>query len=334
MTVSNNKNLMNKSQDSTKQTSNHQIVIEKVEEDTNKLELLLKGIHEKRESLHDYNVKHFKGKIDDMEASTVFSRFEVLKSKQIDKEKKIHEKINQFFENVYDKIPGYFFGILGIMIYAFSTFLALALYLYIDPEYSIFNNWISDLGIGPIQASIVFNTGWIISSMMFLFFNIYEIKKLKKKINRNYIFKLMALSNISFSLGICFVAIFSEHLFVFHVIGVEFYFLGSFGFFSYYAILAVLYKEIPFTHFIIAYFTYACHIAFFISPYYPESFSEIGLTITSLEWLTFIAQILMMLTILRHSIAEDLNLRKFEKERENIRDLGIIKPKIKINLSK
>lgn len=328
------KELMNRSKFKIQELRNRQKLIENNDNDAKKLNLFLESCHKKREQL-----KHSNGKPNHEENSIFISKFEDLLSEIDNWLIKIDKNVDRFFEEVYDKIPGYIFGIIGIFTFIFSTLIAVILYLQINPNYSIFHNWISDLGTGPNGANIIFNTGWIVSSGIILFFHVYEIQELKKKINQKgvlqkYILHIMPISNIAFTVGIFLVGFFPENLTLYHIIAANFYFYGGFSFFSLYGISAFLNKHIPRTHVFLAFIICIAYILFFFSPYFPEDFSNIGLTITSTEWLTLFTEVSMMLVILQHSLVENYYLRKYEREKEYIKNGGLNNSKFRIKLLK
>ncbi|MBN1802707.1 MAG: hypothetical protein JW891_14440 [Candidatus Lokiarchaeota archaeon] len=79
-------------------------------------------------------------------------------------------KYNKILNRLYEKIPGIYFGYLGLGILGISVFLALYLYYISDQSYSIFTHWISNLGIGPNGSSLVFNNGFVAVCGLFFSF--------------------------------------------------------------------------------------------------------------------------------------------------------------------
>ena len=61
-------------------------------------------------------------------------------------------QVDSFFK----KIPGYYFGILTLCVGIMGSGVAIGLYLLEDSSFSIFNNFISDLSIGPNNADLAF----------------------------------------------------------------------------------------------------------------------------------------------------------------------------------
>ncbi|MFX1277068.1 MAG: DUF998 domain-containing protein [Promethearchaeota archaeon] len=319
MAESKHNELINKSENKIKELRYRQAIIEKNEEDALKLKQIFKNFNENREELNKYYDNKSKSGANDKEELTILAKFENLLIEIDDWLIKIDKKIDHFFEEVYEKIPGDIFGFIGIILFIISTLTAVILYLNINPNYSIFQNFISDLGVGPNGANIVFNTGWIISSGIILFFHVFEIQKLKKKVNQKKIIKLMALSNVALTLGIFLVGIFPENLRIYHVIAAIFYFLGGLTFFSLYGLISYLNNKVPRSHAFLACIMCIFYLLFFLSPYFPESFSEFGLTITSTEWFTLFAEVSMMLAILTHSLIEDNYKKKYKIEKEYLK---------------
>lgn len=236
--------------------------------------------------------------------------------------KNIKKKINYSFEQIFLKIPGYIFGIIGLMINIFSTYFAFILYMMVDPTYSMSNNWISELGIGPNGANIVFSMGWILSSWFIFLFNVYDIKFLEEKMKKEKSIYPLVLFNIIFTLGIFLVGLFPANLFVYHIFGATFYFLGGFLFFSYYGIIALFNKYIPKFHAFIAGFVILSFILFIVSAYFTVRIAALKISTTSAEWSIFIFEIYLMLLILKQLLLSTGSSNSYE-EGLLINDYGI-----------
>jgi len=216
--------------------------------------------------------------------------------------KKIEKKIDHSLGKIYLKIPGYLFGIIGLIFLIFSTYLAFILYMMVDPTYSMTNNWISELGIGPNGANIVFNMGWILSSGFIFLFNVYDIKFFKKKMIKEKRVFPFVLFNIIFTSGIFLVGLLPANLFVYHIFGATLYFLGGFLFFSYYGIIALFNKSISKIHSLIAGFAVLSFMLFIVSAFFTIQISALTITTTTAEWLIFIFEISLMLLMLKYSL--------------------------------
>ena len=55
---------------------------------------------------------------------------------------RIEDNVETFFDNVFKTISGVYFGIIGLLIFTISTSLSVMIYLFVDPNYSIYTNWI------------------------------------------------------------------------------------------------------------------------------------------------------------------------------------------------
>jgi len=228
---------------------------------------------------------------------------------------RIDVNIEKFFDNVFKTISGVYFGIIGLIIFTLSTVLSVVIYLSIDPNYSIYTNWISDLGIGPGGAKWIFNIGWMISSLILLFFHTFEIRELKNKGVKNNIIKFMVIFSISLSSGIFLVGFVPLDRGFSHTIAALIYFIGGFGFFSLYGIIILMISRMSKIYSIIAFITALSYILYFLSPVIVPFTSSFGITITFLEWFTLFTELSMMLVILSNSINEHYLRRRIQREK-------------------
>lgn len=83
--------------------------------------------------------------------------------------------------NFFGKIRGAWFAFLTVISVGFGVFVALFIYLPVDPSYSILSNYISDLGAGPIGSRIVFSIGMILGAIFLIFLILYISRYLKEK---------------------------------------------------------------------------------------------------------------------------------------------------------
>lgn len=229
----------------------------------------------------------------------------------------IDEKVEETLDKVYEKVPGKYFGLIGVTIYIFSTFIAFILYYSADPSYSIFTHWISHLGNGPNGSNLVFNIGWIISSFILFFFHVYEIRTFRIKGAKERYLDLMSLMALSFSVGLLFIGIFPLNLGVSHSVAAFFYFLGGFGFALLYGILNLLIPRIPKKYAIVAFTTATCYLLYFLSPSITPYASKIGITMTFLEWITLIAEFTMMVVVVESSF-KNRNQQRIVIETQNL----------------
>ena len=97
-------------------------------------------------------------------------------------------KINQFFDNLFDIVPGYVFGLLAFITGFLGDFLALLF----SPGYQMLRSSISLLGLNP--GGIYWRLGMIISNIFAIFFLIYLGKILKDE-NFNDIIRKIAIGS-------------------------------------------------------------------------------------------------------------------------------------------
>ena len=224
----------------------------------------------------------------------------------------VDEKVEETLDQVYEKVPGKYFGLIGLLIYAISTFTAVLLYLSVDPSYSMFTHWISHLGDGPNGANLVFNIGWIVSSFVLFFFQVYEIRTLRKEGVKEWYLDLMSIASLSFTVGILLIGIFPLHTNVLHTIFAIIYFAGGFGFTMLYGIIILTLSDVSNKLAFAAFTTATCYLLYFSSPVISIYTSQIGITIFFLEWLTLLSALLMMvIVIVQHFLIDIIkNLSK------------------------
>lgn len=135
------------------------------------------------------------------------------------------EKIDSFYE----RVNGSYFIFLGIFLSILFNTAAIILFRQVDPTFNMFSNFISDLGDGPNNSNIVFNTGMIITGIFGIFIFLYLMRFLqKKKGNSRIIFSAFIMGFIA-SIGAIMVGIFTVKTApIMHVIGAAFSFFGNF----------------------------------------------------------------------------------------------------------
>jgi len=314
MNICKNKELKDRSLDNATDLRKNEKILEINQIDINNIKIFcFEPDIIKEQSLTNYS-KHYQSSKDNRKDLTFLSRILKQICMLYKWNLKIKRKINLFFDKLYLKIPGYIFGFIGLMLYIFATYISLILYVIVDPTYSIYHNWISELGIGPNGANITFCLGWIFSSGFLFLFNVNEIKSLKKKIKKKSRIYPLALYNVIFTLGIFLVGLFPANLIVSHVIGASFYFLGGFLFFSNYGIIILFNKQVPKLNVLVVGFISTCFILFLLSPEFTVQILELGITTTSAEWSIFISEISLMLLILKHSFIDTYYLKYHDKD--------------------
>ena len=107
-----------------------------------------------------------------------------------------------------EKFNGAYFIMIGSAVSFIFVLTAIGLYLSVDPSFSLFTHWISDLGIGPKNAAIVHSVGLYYSSIFMicacLFLSFYLIKMGTQKI---YV-QIALIPSIISAIGIFFLAVF------------------------------------------------------------------------------------------------------------------------------
>ena len=112
------------------------------------------------------------------------------------------------FDKIYEKINGAYFAFLTLLAVGFGIFVALFIYLPVDPSYSIFSNYISDLGAGPIGSRIVFGIGMILGAIFLIFLILYISMYLKKKEEKSQLIWGFQVPGLIAGIGLILIGIF------------------------------------------------------------------------------------------------------------------------------
>ncbi|MFX0001595.1 MAG: DUF998 domain-containing protein [Candidatus Hodarchaeota archaeon] len=112
------------------------------------------------------------------------------------------------FDKIFGKIKGAYFAFLTLISVGFGIFVALFIYLPIDPSYSIFLNYISDLGAGPIGSRFVFSIGMILGAIFLILLILYISGFLKIKEERSQRILGFQASGTIAGLGLILIGIF------------------------------------------------------------------------------------------------------------------------------
>jgi len=113
-----------------------------------------------------------------------------------------------FSEFVYRRINGGFFIIFGTLVSFLFVTVAWIFYIAVDPSFSVFTHWMSDLGVGPNGSDIIHNTGLYYSSFFTIFSCLYLSFYLEQK-GGIKLFNLIALiPAIISAIGVFFLAVF------------------------------------------------------------------------------------------------------------------------------
>ncbi|MBN1801291.1 MAG: DUF998 domain-containing protein [Candidatus Lokiarchaeota archaeon] len=215
-----------------------------------------------------------------------------------------NKKVKIFFDRLYEVIPGPYFGITSVCTMFLSVFLALFLYIIVDPSYSIFTHWISNLGIGPNGSQLIFNNGLMLVSVMMFLYLISEMRNLKNKGTSRLFLVLMTTSSLTLSIGLFMIGIWPMNLLELHCMAATFYFFGFFSLTAIYSIIVLVNKNIENKRAIISMVTAFNHIIYYFVPMIVKLplGTTFGLTVTFLEWTTFCSQLCFINDILIQSI--------------------------------
>ncbi|MFX1591809.1 MAG: DUF998 domain-containing protein [Promethearchaeota archaeon] len=140
----------------------------------------------------------------------------------------------EFLEKLYGKIRGAYFAFLTLLAVGFGIFVALIIYFPVDPTYSIFSNYISDLGAGPIGSTIVFSIGMILGAFFFIFLILYISRYLKNKEEKSQLRWGFQSTGVIAGIGLIMIGIFPldrTNTFIFTI-----HFIAALIFFSFLAI--------------------------------------------------------------------------------------------------
>ncbi len=152
------------------------------------------------------------------------------------------EKIDKFYE----KINGSYLIFIGIGLSLLFILIAVILFMQVDPTFNIYSNFISDLGDGPNNSNIVFNTGVIISGIFNFFIYIYLTRFLQKKDANEKLIILTFIAAIISSIGLIMVGLFtSDTENTLHRTGAGMSFFGSFFLIIFFSLAEYKIPDIP-----------------------------------------------------------------------------------------
>ena len=135
------------------------------------------------------------------------------------------EKIDSFYE----RVNGSYFIFLGICLSILFNIIAVILYRQVDPTFNMFSNFISDLGDGPNNSNIVFNTGMIITGIFGIFIFLYLMRFLQHLGGNSRIIVGAFIMGFIASIGAIMVGLFTvKNAPIMHFIGATFSFFGNF----------------------------------------------------------------------------------------------------------
>lgn len=183
------------------------------------------------------------------------------------------------------------FGLLSVIVSIFSVITAYLLYIATDPTFTFFTNWISDLGIGPNGANIIFNLGLVVSGVLNIGFQLYVVRNLRKKGGPIKEIQVLQIIGIIATIGLIFVGLFPYNISLLaHGLSANIYFIGAFSYFILYGYISFKTPKVSNMQGIFSVFTalfFGVHVVLlFQIPILPSIFAPI---IKVSEWLTLIA---------------------------------------------
>ena len=164
--------------------------------------------------------------------------------------------IMEKFDKVYEKIPGYYFGVI-IGLLGTVTIVISAILFSTAEQFNFFSHWISNLGgattqsgISPNGSNVVFGVGLVITAIFAIFFLVYAIKLLKPGNERTvWLLYLDILTGLITIIGIIIVAFFDMiNMLLIHGVGAIMFFMGGMFMVLFFSLTMVLNSEIPWTH--------------------------------------------------------------------------------------
>lgn len=194
-------------------------------------------------------------------------------------------------DNFYVRFNGANFVFIGTGISLLSKLIAVILFMQVDPTFNIFSNYISDLGNGPNNADIVYNTGVTLSGIFNCFFFLYLMRYLQKRGANKTLITISFIAGLIASIGAILVGIFtSENAPELHRLGATCSFFGNFFALIFFGLSEYDISEIPkklsLLGFILAPLSFLFLSFYFLLSINPEFSRE--LTIFT-EWLAYFA---------------------------------------------
>ncbi|MBD3253674.1 MAG: DUF998 domain-containing protein [Candidatus Lokiarchaeota archaeon] len=199
------------------------------------------------------------------------------------------------------KVNASWIGILGALITLITLFTAVALYMIDYPQFNIMENYISDLGDGPNGSNVVFNTGTIISGVIFFVFFVLIYKYFIGALGSSLLLRFGFISSIISAIGWIMVGIFTDKQAPdMHLVAAALYFFGALLFGLIYGLITYRKKIISKSHAYLGFFVaifFTLFLTFFIFKLFNRGLlEEIAIFF---EWFAYFSWILW---ILDHSI--------------------------------
>jgi len=160
--------------------------------------------------------------------------------------------IMEKFDKVYEKIPGYYFGVLIGLIGAITIGISAILFYSVEP-FTFFSHWISNLGgattnskLPPNGSNIVFGIGLVSAAICAIFFLNYAIKLLKPGNEKTiWLIYLDILTGFMTIIGIIIVSFFDMiNLLAIHGVGATMFFMGGMLMVLFFTLTIILNTEI------------------------------------------------------------------------------------------
>lgn len=180
------------------------------------------------------------------------------------------------------------FGTLGSVI---LLIISILLYISVDPNFSIFTQYISDIGVGAGGSRYVFTICLVFASIILTFIQFSVAKVLNIKGGNKYFIWIAFLVGLVSSFGLFLAGIFPYDLSMEgHSIGARIFFIGGFIFVILYGLIEFLTPDVPkiqaLINFVFAFFfALFVALAFFVSTVVSISGEIIKFT----EWLVLFA---------------------------------------------
>lgn len=188
-------------------------------------------------------------------------------------------------ENFYEKVNGGYFFFIGVAISMISIVISVALYTAGGANYSIFTNYVSDLGAinTPNNAFIAFNTGLILNGILSPFGTLFLVFFFQNKdIIQKRIIRFWFLTSIISAISTFLVALFPEDIMLWPHNFFAFITFASIMLYNLiYGIIALLADKIAKYHSIPGFTFVIINISFMIT-YISNVYEPI---VTFLEWM-------------------------------------------------
>ena len=206
----------------------------------------------------------------------------IINIKKCQLEVKKMEKLNNFYE----KFPGSYVAYIGFI---FSVvFMSIAIFLYNDPNFTIFTHYISDLGASTRDSALFWNICMIFTVPIRLLFGFYILKFLEKRGANKKTIKITAYFMVISAIGSTFIALNPHDISrLFHMLGAFTYFIGVVVIQINISRMELKVENIPKYLPLVGFIVVACYLLFLgfeISELISESFKLLA---CFFEWMAF-----------------------------------------------